>query len=155
MANTYTQIYIHAVFAVKYRQALIHEDYSERLYHYMVKVIKSEGQIPLQVNGMPDHVHLAIRLRPNASISGLMRVVKSNSSRWINEQKFLPHEFRWQRGFGAFSYGQSQVNRLIQYIRNQKAHHARKSFKKEYLRLLRAFEIEFEEEYLFDWIMER
>lgn len=154
MPNTYTKIYIHAVFAVKYRRALISKSFAEDLYSYIGGIIKAENQIPIKINGMPDHVHLAFAMKPSKSISDLMRVVKSNSSKWINEQKFTEIKFAWQRGFGAFSYGQSQLARLVRYIENQEAHHRKQSFKQEYLRFLRAFEIDFEEEYLFDWILE-
>lgn len=152
MANTYTKIYIHAVFAVKYRQSLIPPSYASDLHSYMAGIITAEGQVPLRINGMPDHVHLAIRMRPDLSISDLMRVVKANSSKWMNQQKWMTGRFSWQRGFGAFSYNESQVPNLIRYIDRQQIHHSRQSFKKEYIELLEAFQVDYEPDYLFDWV---
>jgi len=154
MANTYTKINIHAIFAVKHRQALIPKSFAPELYQYMAGIIKNEKQFPILINGMPDHVHLAFSMKPSISVSDLIRVVKTNSSKWINDQGVLNHEFAWQRGFGAFSYGQSQMGDLIRYIENQENHHKRRTFKEEYLGFLKAFQVEYKEEYLFDWIME-
>jgi putative transposase len=155
LANTYTKINIHAIFAVKYRQALLPKSFSRDLYRYMAGIIKSENQFPIRINGMPDHIHLAFSMKPSVKVSDLVRVIKTNSSKWINEQKILEQEFAWQRGFGAFSYGQSQIDELVRYIDNQEAHHQRRSFQEEYLGFLKAFQIEFEEKYLFDWIMDQ
>ena len=153
MANTYSKIYIHAIFAVKYRQSLISKSFSEDLYSYMAGIINSEGQFPIRINGMPDHIHLAFVIKPSIKVSDLIRVVKTNSSKWVNDRGVLEHEFAWQRGFGAFSYGQSQVKDLINYIENQERHHNRRSFEEEYLGFLDAFEIDFKERFLFDWIL--
>jgi len=154
MANTYTKLNIHAIFAVKFRQAIIPKHISEQLYSYMAGIIKSEKQFPIKINGMPDHVHLAFSIKPTISVSDLIRVVKTNSSRWMNQQGILEHEFAWQRGFGAFSYGQSQMPDLVKYIENQEAHHRKRTFKEEYIGFLKAFQVEFEDTYLFDWILE-
>lgn len=153
MANTYSKIYIHAVFAVKYRQSLITKDYSADLHSYMGGIIKSANQIPIIINGVADHVHLAFMMKPAVCVSDLMRLVKSNSSKWINDHKLTRCKFSWQRGFGAFSYGYSQTDMLYRYIENQEQHHRRKTFKREYLALLDSFAIEHQEEFLFDWIM--
>jgi len=120
----------------------------------MAGIIKEKGQIPLLINGVADHVHLAFIMKPSMSVSDMMRFIKTNSSKWINEQRVLPHKFNWQRGFGAFSFGYSQIDTIIRYIERQEQHHAKKSFKREYLKLLNDNEIEHQEEYLFDWIGE-
>lgn len=117
-------------------------------------IIKREGQFPVKINGMPDHIHLAFAMKPSVRLSDLIRVIKANSSKWINEQKVLTHKFAWQRGFGAFSYGQSQMEDLTSYIENQEIHHRSRSFKEEYLGFLKAFQVDFEAEYLFDWLPE-
>ncbi len=154
MSATYAKVYIQAVFAVKYRQALINDSFSASLYRYMGGLIKEKGHIPLKINGMPDHIHLAISLRPRESISDLMRFVKANSSRWINQQGFLECKFAWQRGFGVFSYGESQVPRLKRYIENQKIHHQKRTFKEEYLKMLKLYNINYDEKLLFNWELE-
>ncbi len=154
MANTYTQIYIHAVFAVKYRQALLKKEIRSRLNLYIYGIIKAENQYPLIINGVSDHIHLFFRIKPNMSVSDLMRVVKSNSSRWLNQQKVIQQPFSWQRGFGAFAVEPSRVDQLIRYIENQEVHHGEVSFKEEYLDLLHTYDIQYEEEHLFDWILD-
>ena len=155
MANTYSKIYLQTVFAVKHRQALLHKTFREDLFKYMAGIIKSEGQFPIKINGVEDHVHLAFAIHPKIAVSDLMRKVKANSSKWINQQGFLPQQFEWQRGFGAFSYGQSQMPVLIRYIENQEAHHKKQTFKEEYLGFLNAFQVKYDEEFLFDWIFEK
>jgi REP element-mobilizing transposase RayT len=152
MANTYTKIYIHTIFAVKNRQSLIPKSFSNNLYRYISGIITSENQHPIKIGGMPDHIHLAFAIKPNANISDLVRIIKTNSSKWMNEQGVLKHRFEWQRGFGAFSYGQSQMKTLVNYIGNQEEHHRKKTFQEEYLGFLKAFEIEFKDEYVFEWI---
>ncbi len=152
MANTYTQIYIHAVFAVKYRQAIIPKSISQGLYQYIGGIIRNEGQVPLKINGMPDHIHLLFRIKPSANISVLMCQIKANSSRWLNQQGILPHKFAWQRGYGAFSVDHSRIPQLRRYIENQEFHHKNTSFKNEYVAILNTQGIEYEEHYLFEWI---
>jgi REP element-mobilizing transposase RayT len=142
MPNTFSKLYIHHVSAVKYRQALILPSFEEELYKYIVGIIKNLGQTPLQVNGMPDHIHIAARLRPDMAPATFVQKVKANSSKWINEQGFLPQRFNWQTGGGTFSVSRTHVDALHHYIKNQKAHHAKKSFRKEYLDVLKRHGIE-------------
>lgn len=149
--NTYSQIYIQVVFAVKYRQSLIHSSWEDELYKYITGVVQNKSQKMIAINGMPDHIHIFIGMQPNCNLSDLVREIKKSSTTFIQERKFTNHKFQWQGGFGAFSYSQSHISNVANYIENQKAHHKKKSFKKEYLELLEKFEIEFEEHYLFEW----
>ena len=151
MPNTFSKLYIHHVSAVKYRQALILPSFEEELYQYIVGIIKNLGQIPLQVNGMPDHIHIAARLRPAMAPATFVQKVKANSSKWINDQGFLPQQFNWQTGGGTFSVSRTHVDALRLYIKNQKAHHAKKSFRQEYLDILKRNEVEPDPEYLPDF----
>ena len=149
MANTYTQIHIQFVFAVKHRDGLLHASYKDELYRYIAGIIKNHNHKLLAINGMPDHVHVFIGMRPTQSISDLLQDIKGNSSKWINEKKFLKVKFEWQEGFGAFSYSKSQSNAVIDYIKNQEQHHAVKTFREEYLEFLELFEIDYDERYVF------
>ena len=152
MANTYSQMHIQVVFAVKYREALIHASWEEELYRYITAIVQANGQKMLAINGMPDHIHFLIGLRPECRLSDLVREVKKSSNAFIKERGFSRHAFRWHEGFGAFSYSRSTLDIIIKYIMNQKEHHRKKSFKKEYIGFLKKFEIEYKDEYLFDWI---
>ena len=147
--NTYTQLHIQLIFAVKFRKALIHKEWKDDLYKYITGIIQNRKHKLLCINGMPDHVHILIGLRPNQSISDLVQEVKSISSKWINEKKFIPYRFEWQDSFGAFSYGKSQINDVMRYIDNQEKHHHKKSFREEYVDFLEKFEIEYDEKYVF------
>ena len=149
MANTYTQIHIQFVFAVKYRDCLIHPSWKEELYMYITGITKENGHKLLAINGMPDHIHILIGLRPTQSISDLMQDIKGGSSKWINLKKFLKIKFEWQEGYGAFSYSKSQIINIIQYIKNQENHHKVKSFREEYFEILKEFEIDYNENYIF------
>ncbi|AWG21686.1 transposase [Flavobacterium faecale] len=149
MANTFTQIHLQFVFAVKYRNGLIHPSFKKELYQYITGIIHHNNHKLLAINGMPDHIHLFIGMRPSQSISELLQDIKGNSSKWINEKRFLKVKFEWQEGYGAFSYSKSHVTKVIQYIQNQEEHHKKESFKEEYLKFLKAFEIEFDEQYIF------
>ena len=151
MANTYTQINIHAVFAVKYRSNVITPLFRERLYEYIAGIIRSEGHFPLAVGGYSDHVHVFFELNPSISVSKAIQVIKSKSSKWINQNNFVSGRFSWQSGYGAFTYSRSQRHNVIQYIMNQEAHHGKTTFREEYLELLDKFEIEFENEYVFEF----
>ena len=150
MANTYSQLYTHLVFAVKGRQSLIQPDWKETLYKYIAGIISNQKQKLMIINGMPDHVHILIGIKPDKSISELVRDIKSHSSSFIREQGFVKGRFEWQEGFGAFSVSQSQVPKLILYIQNQELHHKKKSFQSEYLEFLQDYEIDFKPEYLFE-----
>ena len=149
MANTYTQIHIQFVFAVKYRDGLIHSSFKDELYQYITGIIKANNQKLLAINGMSDHIHILIGMRPTQSISELMQIIKANSSKWINEKKFLKVKFEWQEGYGAFSYSKSHVKNVINYIQNQEERHKIKTFQEEYLEFLEAFEVEYDERYIF------
>ena len=145
MAGTFSQIYIQAVFAVKYRQSLILPSWEDALFKYITGIVQKKEQKMLAINGMPDHIHFLFRMAPTCCISDLVREVKKSSN------KFTPIKFQWQGGFGAFSYCNSDVYKVINYIMNQKQHHQKVTFKNEYLGLLKEFGIEFKEEYLFNW----
>jgi REP element-mobilizing transposase RayT len=137
------------VFAVKHRNGLIHTSFKEELYKYITGIIKFHNHKLLAINGMPDHLHILIGMRPTQSISDLMQDIKGSSSKWINEKKFLKVKFEWQEGYGAFSYSKSQVYIIIDYIKNQEQHHANKTFQEEYLEFLKIFEVEYDARYIF------
>jgi putative transposase len=149
MANTYKQIHIQAVFAVKNRQSLISGEWKDQLYRYITGIIQQNGHKLLQINGMPDHIHLLFGLRPIQSLSDLMKQVKQDSSKWINLNKLVIGKFSWQEGYGAFSYSKSQVPRIIHYIQDQQEGHKKQSFSEEYLSLLRIHDIDYDERFLF------
>jgi putative transposase len=151
MANTYTQLNVQAVFAVKGRENFLHSSFSKKLFEYISGILKGIGQFPLAVNGDKDHVHIFFELNPSTSISDVMEKVKANSSKWINENHYAPGKFGWQRGYGGFTYSRSQRDNVINYIKNQEIHHHRKSFKEEYLEMLLKFEIEYDEQYIFEF----
>ena len=149
MANTYTQIHIQCVMAVKYRMALIDVSWKERLHKYITGIVQNHDHKLISINSMPDHLHLFFGFRPTQSLSDLMRIVKGESSEWINKQKFTAVPFRWQEGYGAFSYSRSQIKAVCAYIENQEEHHKKKTFLEEYKDMLEKFEIEFNELYIF------
>ncbi|MFZ7145451.1 MAG: IS200/IS605 family transposase [Bacteroidota bacterium] len=152
MSNTYSQIHIQIIFAVKGRQSLIPFSFDEEQYKYITGIVQNKKQKMLAINGMPDHIHFFIGLRPDCTISDLVREVKKASNKFVNEKLNLDGGFAWQDGFGAFSYCRSEVQTVINYIKNQKKHHLKEKFKEEYISFLKEFEIEFKPEYLFDWI---
>ncbi len=150
MANTYSQLYIQIVFAVKGRQNLISNDWKEELFKYITGIVTNEEQKLIAINGMPDHIHILIGLKPNKALSDLVRDIKSNSSRFINDRRWINGKFEWQKGFGAFSYSHSQLTNVIHYIQNQEEHHKTKTFKEEYIKFLKLFNVDYTNEYLFD-----
>lgn len=152
MSDTFSQIYIHIVFTVQGRQSLIPQNHRDELFKYITGIVTNRGQKLIRINGMPDHLHILIGLQPSMMISDLVRDIKANSSRFINEKRWIRGKFNWQVGFGAFSYGQSQLNSVIKYIDNQAKHHQTKKFRDEYLYLLNRFKVDFKEKYLFEWI---
>jgi len=152
MANTFSQIYIQTVFAVANRQSLITPNFKEDLYKYITGIVKNQGQKLIAINGMPDHVHILIGLKPAMALADLVREIKADSTNYINKEKFVRGRFNWQEGYGAFSYGHSQLNTIIRYIQNQERHHQKQSFKTEYMKFLRKFDIAFDEKYVFDFI---
>ena len=152
MAGTFSQIYIQYVFAVKGRENLLQMPWRDEVFRYIAGIIKSKQQKPIIVNGVSDHVHVFVGLKPSMPIADLVRDIKNNSSKFINEQKFIKTKFSWQDGYGAFSYSHSQIENVYQYILNQEEHHRKKTFKDEYIEFLQKFGIEFNEKYLFDWL---
>lgn len=152
MANTYTQIYIHIVFAVHGRRSLIPSQHKEELFKYITGIIKKRKQKLIAINGMSDHLHVFVGLLADISVSDLVRDVKAGSSGFINQKKWLRGKFNWQEGFGAFSYSHSQIDDVVKYVNNQEAHHRKKTFKGEYLEMLKAFSVEYDERFLFTWI---
>lgn len=149
MANTYTQIYIQYVFAVQNRISLIKNEWKDELYKYMTGIINQHEHKLLSIGGMTDHIHALVSMHPKQAPSDLMYELKRSSSLWINENKFVVGKFSWQEGFGAFSYSQSQISRVSKYIENQETHHKKKTFREEYLDFLKAFNIEYDERYVY------
>ena len=150
MADTYSQIYIHIIFAVQKRQYLLQKAWQQEVYKYITEIISSKGQKLIAINGMEDHIHIFVGLKPDYKVSDLVRDIKNNSTKFINSKNWLPFNFAWQKGYGAFSYSQSQVEKVYYYILNQEIHHSKKSFKEEYLEVLRRFNVEYNEKYIFD-----
>jgi putative transposase len=148
MSNTYTQIHLQFVFAVKYRSALIHPSWKERLHQYITGIFQHNNHKMLCINSMPDHIHIFVGFRPHQSISSVIQNVKSETTRWIKLQGFSP-SFAWQEGYGAFSYSKSHVPDVIRYILNQEEHHKKQTFLDEYRSFLKAFAVEFDEQYIF------
>jgi putative transposase len=151
MAGTFSQLYIQVVFSVKGRQNLIQKEWSEELYKYIAGIIRGKNQKPIIVNGMHDHIHIFVGLRPAQSIADLVRDIKSNSTNFINEKRWMKSKFSWQEGYGAFSYSHSQIKDVYNYILNQEERHRQKTFREEYLEFLKNFEVEYDEKYLFEW----
>lgn len=151
MGNTYSQIYIQVVFAVKGRLNFIKPEFENDLYKYITGIITESGQKLIAINGMPDHIHIFIGVKPNCRLSDLVREIKKASTQFIRSSKFLNNAFQWQSGFGAFSYSRSHIPNVVHYIESQKEHHKKRSFRSEYLELLEKFEIDFETKYLFEF----
>jgi REP element-mobilizing transposase RayT len=149
MANSYSQIHIQFVYAVQYRAALIQHSWKERLHQYLTGIVHKNKHKMLQVNSMADHIHLLIGFRPYQSISAFIQNMKTESTKWINNNHFTNSPFAWQEGFGAFSYSKKDLPDVINYIKNQEVHHRKKTFIEEYMDLLKEFEIEYDERYIF------
>jgi len=149
MANTYTQIYIHVVFAVEGRQSLILPIHNDELQKYITGIISAQRQKMIAINNMPDHLHLLLGWQPDLSLSELIRDVKAGSSKFINQKRWVAGRFSWQEGFGAFSYSRSQLGAVIRYIENQQEHHARKTFGEEYVELLEKFNVSYDRRFIF------
>lgn len=152
MANTYTKIYIQVVFAVQGRHNLIKKENKEELHKYITGIIRNKKQKLIAINCMPNHAHVFIGLKPNITLSDLVRDIKNNSSNFVDEKKWFRGKFSWQEGFGAFSYGHSQIDAVVKYIQDQEKHHAKKTFREEYLEMLNKFHVEYDGKYLFDFI---
>jgi REP element-mobilizing transposase RayT len=149
MANTYSQVYIQCVFAVKYRDSLIHKEWKHSLLGVIGNLINETGCKTILVNGTEDHVHCFFGLKPSLSISELMKVVKAKSSKYINDHQLVKHRFEWQEGYGSFSYGHSQIDEVYKYISNQESHHKKQTFREEYLDFLEKFNVPYDERYIF------
>ena len=149
MPNTYTQIHIQCVFAVKYRDAVIQSSWNERLHKYIIAIVNNNGHKLLAINSMPDHLHLFFGMRPKQSLSDLIQLVKGESSKWINNEKLVRGKFSWQEGFGAFSYSKSHTDAVVKYILNQQELHRKTTFMEEYKEMLRKFDVDFDEQYIF------
>jgi REP element-mobilizing transposase RayT len=149
MANTYTQIHIHAVFAVQNRNCIINKSWQDELYKYITGIIHTNNHKLLIINGMSDHLHVLFGMRPVQSLSDLMQDIKGSSSKWINDKRFTKSKFSWQEGYGAFSYSKSDLTKVINYIANQQQHHQVKKFIVEYRELLEEFGIEYDDKYIF------
>ncbi len=152
MAGTFSQVSIQVVFSVQGRSNLISKQWKDDLHKYIAGIIKGKEQKSIIVNGMPDHIHAFIGLKPAMAISDVVRDIKNNSSNFINDYNWIKGKFSWQEGYGAFSYGHSQINAVYNYILNQEQHHQKKSFKEEYIEFLNKFELPYEERYLFEWL---
>lgn len=152
MPGTFSQIYLQVVFAVKGRQSLIQASWEEELYKYITGIVRNKEQKMLAINGMPDHIHFLIGMKPTCCLSDLVREIKKASNEFINEKKFTHQKFQWQEGYGAFSYSHSGLDNVIAYINNQKEHHKKKTFRDEYLDFLVKFNIDHKPEYLFEWV---
>ncbi len=149
--STYSQIYIQTIFAVKGRNGLIQPEWEERLYKYITGIVQNKGQKMLAINGIPNHIHFLIGMKPSCCLSDLVREIKKSSNEFINDNKLPKFKFNWQEGFGVFSYSHSQLDNVIAYIMNQKEHHKKKTFKEEYTDFLKQFNVEYDEQYLFEW----
>ncbi|MFO7444906.1 MAG: IS200/IS605 family transposase [Ignavibacteriaceae bacterium] len=151
MPNTYTQLYAQIIFSPKGRQNLIHNSIESNIYKYISGIINKKNQKLMIINGMPDHVHIFLGFSPDISLSDLVRDIKTGTTKYINDERLLPGNFSWQTGFGAFTYSKSHTGKVVDYIRNQKEHHRKKTFREEYLDLLKKFEVDYKPEYLFEW----
>ena len=152
MPGTYTQIYIQIIFAVRGRESLIKTEWEDELYKYISTIVQNKEQKMLAINGMPDHIHFFIGMKPACCLSDLVREIKKSTNTFINDNKLSNHLFSWQEGYGAFSYSHYQLTNVINYIKNQKEHHKKKTFEDEYISFLKAFNITHDQQYLFDWI---
>ncbi len=149
MANTYTQIHIQCVIAVKYRASQIRPEWKDQLEKFITGILQNYGHKMLAIYAMPDHLHLFFGFRPNQSLADLMRIVKSESTKWINDKQFTNAVFNWQEGYGAFSYSRSHVEKVVEYVLNQQEHHHNKTFLEEYEQFLKQFNIEYDQKYIF------
>ncbi len=154
MANTYFQLYIHLIFAVKDHKSMIKEEHRENIQKYITGVVTNNHCKLYAIYANPDHIHILISIRPTTNISFLVRDIKANSSKYINENNLTSRQFNWQSDYGAFSYSHSHVDAVCQYIHNQPLHHKKRSFRDEYLDFLKKFSVDYDERYMFNWIMD-
>jgi putative transposase len=153
MANVYTQIYLQLVFSPLRHENVIPHRHKEELQKYTTGIIQNRKHKLLAINFMPDHVHILIGYYPSQALPDLVRDIKANSSKFINEKRWMPGRFQWQQEYGSFSYSRSQIDDVVKYINTQEEHHKRASFKEEYLKLLEKYEVDYDPRYLFDWII--
>jgi REP element-mobilizing transposase RayT len=151
MANTYSQMYVHVVFAVKRRESLISEQHREQIQRYITGILQKRNSKMISIYCMPDHAHIFIGLNPATALSDLVRDIKAGSSNYINDQDWFKSKFYWQEGYGCFSYSKSLIPKVAKYIENQAEHHKKKSFKDEYIKCLKIFDVDYDEKYLFEW----
>lgn len=154
MANTYSQIHLQLVFAVKNREALIEKNWKERLHAYITGIVQNQSHKMLSINSMPDHIHILIGYKPAQSLPDLLEEIKTSSNSFVKQERFSKYKFEWQKGYGAFSYSRSQISAVAKYIENQEEHHKKRTFREEYLDLLKKFEVEFDERYVFQFFDE-
>ena len=152
MANTFSQIYLQFVFAVQGRQSVIKKAYKEELHKYITSLVQTRKSKMLAVHCMPDHTHLFVGFKPSILISDFVKEIKVQSNEFINGKRWVQGNFQWQTGYGVFSYGHSQIDKVCRYVLNQEAHHRKKTFKEEYHQLLEKFSVPFDERHLFEWI---
>jgi len=152
MANSYTQLYVQYVFAVKGRANLIKETFRDEIEKVISGIVTNHNSKTYAIYSNPDHVHILVSIHPTISVSKLVEQIKSGSSKWLNEKRYLPGKFHWQEGYGAFTYSKSQIDQVVKYILNQPEHHKKRTFREEYLDFLEKFEIEYNPKYLFEWI---
>jgi len=152
MADTYVQAYFHLVFAVKNRDALIRKSWKEELEKYITGIVQNNKHKLIAIGSMPDHIHIFIGYNLNQTIPDLVETIKTSTDHWIRERRFTTFKFNWQKGYGAFTHSHSQIDSVVRYVLNQEAHHRKKSFREEYLEMLRKFEIAYKDEYLFDFL---
>ena len=152
MAGTFSQIYIQTVFAVEHRESLIMPEWETELYKYITGIVQNKGQKMMAINGISNHIHIFIGMKPSCRLSDLVREIKKSRNDFIKEKKFSKFKFNWQEGYGAFSYGHSAIDNVVKYVMNQKEHHKKQTFREEYMDFLNKFQIEYKQEYLFKWI---
>jgi putative transposase len=148
MANTFTQIYLHLVFAVQNKISLINPEWKAELYKYITGIVQNNSHKSIAINGVSNHLHVAVGYKPNQLIPDLLQDIKGYSSKWINNKKFVRGKFTWQQGYGAFSFSHSQIDRLVKYINNQEQHHKKETFREEYIQLLKKYNIPFDDKYI-------
>ncbi|MEZ4776260.1 MAG: IS200/IS605 family transposase [Bacteroidia bacterium] len=151
MSDSYTQLHVQLVFAVKYRQALIRKSWKNKLHAYITGVVQNNGHKMVSINSMPDHIHILIGYRPSQLLGNLVENIKTSSNKWIKASGLSWHPFAWQNGYGAFSYSRSQIPAIARYIENQENHHRKQSFREEYLGLLKSMDILYDERYVFEF----
>ena len=152
MPNTYTQLYIHIVFAVHGRDSLLRSEFREHVHKYITGIVEQRSHKLIAINSVPDHMHLLIGYEPQQALSDLVRDIKSHSAKYINEQGWMKTKFSWQTGYGAFSHSRSQIDAVVKYIANQETHHRKTDFRREYLDMLEKYSVSYDPKYLFEWI---